>query len=43
MLLGSIKTFLEEIKGCKAIKLHSKRRSNDARLYCNVPCSNQML
>ena len=37
MWQGSIKTFLVEIKGCKVIQLRSNWRSNNIRLYCNVP------
>ena len=43
MLYGSIVTFLVEIKGCKTILLRSQWRSNDIRLYCNVPRMDQML
>ena len=43
MLLGSIKTFLVEIKGCKAIKVRFQWRSNEVRLYCNVPGRDQSM
>ena len=43
MLYGSIITFLVEIKCCNDIKLRSQGRSNDVRLYCNVPGRDQML
>ena len=43
MLLGSIKTFLVEIKGWKSVYLRSQWRSNDVRLKCNVPGGYQML
>ena len=43
MVEGSIATFLVEIKWCEAILLRSQWRSNDVRLYCNVPGRDQML
>ena len=43
MLLGSIVTFLVETKCCKALLERSQWRSNDIRLYCNVPGRDQVL
>ena len=43
MLEGSIILFLVEIKCCNAIYLRSQGRSDDVRLYCNVPGRDQTL
>ena len=43
IMLGSIVTFLDEIKWCKAILLGSQWRSNVVRLFCYVPGRDQML